>query len=168
MSPPFFPVGMEAMASGKQFHQLDAPLELRGLKLSFKKMNHPGACYSYLVEEGGRRFRYATDTERSADDFARTEENARFFKDADLAVIDAQYTLEEAINKYNWGHNAFSMAVDFAANWKIRRLVLFHHEPAYDDKKLYAIFRAAREYQKKMSIGDLEITLALEGLEIAL
>ncbi|MDR0389186.1 MAG: MBL fold metallo-hydrolase, partial [Spirochaetaceae bacterium] len=90
------------------------------------------------------------------------------FENADLIVIDSQYTLGEAIEKYNWGHSAFSMAVDFAANWSIKHMVLFHHDPTYDDRKLYNILQSARWYSDRMGIKGVTITLAREGLEIVL
>jgi ribonuclease BN (tRNA processing enzyme) len=98
----------------------------------------------------------------------KNEENTRYFHGADLIVLDCQYTLDEAIAKYNWGHSAFSLAVDFAANWGIKRMVMFHHDPAYTDRKLYNILQSARWYMERMNIKGIELTLAQEGLEIEL
>jgi phosphoribosyl 1,2-cyclic phosphodiesterase len=168
MSPPYFPVYIEAMGSKKIFHPINGPVDLEGVKISCKKMNHPGDSYSFLVEDGKRRFIYATDTELTAADFSKDEENTKFFKDADLIVIDCQYTLGEAIEKYSWGHSAFSMAVDFAANWGIKHMVLFHHDPTYSDHKLHNMLQSARWYLERMSIKGVELTLATEGLEIQL
>jgi phosphoribosyl 1,2-cyclic phosphodiesterase len=168
MSPPYFPVYIEAMGSKRGFHTLSEPVELEGVTISYKKMNHPGDSYSFLVEDGKRRFIYATDTELTAADFSKNQENTRFFKDADLIVIDCQYTLGEAIEKYSWGHSAFSMAVDFAANWGIKHMVLFHHDPTYGDHKLYNMLQSARWYLERMNIKGVELTLATEGLEIQL
>jgi phosphoribosyl 1,2-cyclic phosphodiesterase len=168
MSPPYFPVYIEAMGSKRIFHPLNGPIDLEGVKISCKKMNHPGDSYSYLVEDGKRRFIYATDTELTAADFSKNDDNTRFFKGADLIVIDCQYTLGEAIEKYSWGHSAFSMAVDFAANWGIRHMVLFHHDPGYSDHKLFNMLQSARWYLERMSIKGIELTLATEGLEIQL
>jgi phosphoribosyl 1,2-cyclic phosphodiesterase len=168
MCPPLFPVRMDTMGSKKAFHILDGPVTIGGLRISYKSMNHPGGCYSYLVTDGRHRVIYATDTELTAADFSKDEENSRFFKDADLIIIDCQYTLGEAIEKYNWGHSAFSMAVDFAANWSIKHMVLFHHDPAYGDHKLYNMLQSARWYLERMNIKGIELTLATEGLEITL
>ena len=62
-----------------------------------------------------------------------------FFQDADAIILDAQYTLGEAFEKYDWGHSSYSMAVDFAIEFGIKDLYLFHHEPLYDDKKMSSI-----------------------------
>ncbi|MDR2071996.1 MAG: MBL fold metallo-hydrolase, partial [Spirochaetaceae bacterium] len=95
-------------------------------------------------------------------------ENTGFFNQADCIVLDSQYTLGEAIEKYYWGHSAFSLAVDFAANWGIKQLILFHHDPTYDDRKLYNILQSARWYTERMGIKGIQISLAMEGMEINL
>ena len=168
MNTPYFPVKLESMASKKNFYRLESPLTIGGLSIRYKRMNHPGDSFSYMVSENGKRFIYATDTELSIADFMQNEENTGFFQGADLIVLDSQYTLGEAIDKYNWGHSAFSLAVDFAANWGIKRLVMFHHDPAYDDRKLYSIIQSARWYLDRMNIKGMELSLATEGLEISL
>ncbi|GHU15096.1 MBL fold hydrolase [Spirochaetia bacterium] len=168
MNPPYFPVNMESMACKKNFHPMDDRVILNGVTISRKKMNHPGDSWSFMVNDGRHRFIYATDTELSDADFLKNEENTAFFKDADLIVIDCQYTLGEAIEKYNWGHSAFSLAVDFAANWGIKHMVLFHHDPGYNDRKLYNILQSAKWYTERMNINGIKLTLATEGLEIRL
>jgi phosphoribosyl 1,2-cyclic phosphodiesterase len=60
------------------------------------------------------------------------------------------------------------MAVDFAANWNIKHMVLFHHDPTYGDHKLYNMLQSARWYLERMNIRGVELTLATEGLEIQL
>ena len=168
MCSPYFPVHLENMGAQKNFHLMEGPVKIGDLTIQCKKMNHPGDSYSYLVTEKGKRFIYATDTELTAPDFMKTEENTAFFQDADLIVSDCQYTLGEAIDKYNWGHSAFSLAVDFAANWNIKHMVMFHHDPTYNDRKLYNILQSARWYIERMNIKGIELTLAIEGLEISL
>jgi phosphoribosyl 1,2-cyclic phosphodiesterase len=168
MTSPYFPVHMESMGSKKDFHILSGPVNIGPVEITYKKMNHPGDSYSYKVREGNRSFIYATDTELSANDFQKIEENTGYFENIDLIVLDSQYTLGEAIEKYNWGHSAFSLAVDFAANWGIKRLILFHHDPTYDDRKLLNILQSARWYAERMGIKGIEISLAMEGMELEL
>ena len=168
MTSPYFPVHMESMASQKFFNTLSGTKELLGASISLRKMNHPGDSYSYKVDDGKHKFIYSTDTELSANDFIKNEENNLYFSDADLIVIDSQYTLGEAIDKYNWGHSAFSMAVDFVANWNIKHMVLFHHDPTYDDHKLFNILQSAKWYTERMNIKGMKLSLAMEGTEICL
>jgi len=168
MQAPCFPINMDSMNAKKHFHILSDSIQIGDIHIYYKQMNHPGSSYSYMLTDGKKRFIYATDTELSPNDFIRNDENAAFFGGADVLVIDAQYTLGEAIEKYNWGHSAFSLAVDFASNWGISKLLLFHHDPTYDDKKLFSILQSARWYIEHSAIKGLEVLLATEGMEITL
>ncbi len=165
---PCFPVPIEAMGAKKTFITLTDKIDLGQVSVSWRRMNHPGGSYAYAVTEGLKRVVYATDSELISDDFIRDDEHAAIFGGADIIIIDAQYTLGEAIEKYNWGHSAFSMAIDFASNWGIGKVVLFHHDPTYDDRKLYGIQQSARWYTDHMSIKGVEVMLAREGLELNL
>ena len=168
MASPYFPVRLESMACEKKFNTLSVPVTINGAEVSFRKMNHPGDSYSYRVNDGKHTFIYATDTELSANDFVKNDENTAFFSGADLLVIDSQYTLGEAIEKYNWGHSAFSLAVDFAANWKIAHMVLFHHDPTYDDNMLFNNLQSAKWYTERLNIKGIKLSLAMENTEIVL
>jgi phosphoribosyl 1,2-cyclic phosphodiesterase len=168
MKNPYFPVTLESIGSKRSFHRLTGPMTLNKVTITYRTMNHPGDSYSYRVDDGKHCFIYATDTELSTADFIQNRENSVFFRNADLIVLDSQYTLGEAIEKYNWGHSAFSLGVDFAANWGIKHLVLFHHDPNYDDKKLSHILQSARGYAERMNIKDIKISLAMEGMRITL
>jgi len=165
---PYFPVNINAMGAKKVFNLMENEVNICGCAISAKRMNHPGGSYAYCVNENGKRFIYATDTELTSGDFIKNDENTAFFMNADMIVIDCQYTLGEAIDKYNWGHSAFSLAVDFAANWSIKHMVMFHHDPTYDDQKLYGILQSAKWYLERMNIKGIELTLAFEGLEISI
>jgi phosphoribosyl 1,2-cyclic phosphodiesterase len=72
------------------------------------------------------------------------------------------------MDKYNWGNSAFNVAVDFAANWKIKHMVLFHYDPAYNDHKLYNILQSAKFYMEHMNIKGIKLSLAIEVMEIIL
>jgi phosphoribosyl 1,2-cyclic phosphodiesterase len=167
MKAPYFPITMDVMAAKKDFVVLSGdPVRIGGVTISYRAMNHPGGCYSYAIEEGGVRAIYSTDTELREEDFRKTPENEAYFKDADILVLDTQYTLGEAIEKYNWGHSSFSLASDFAATWGIKRLVLFHHEPSYSDLKVESIFKNASWYIEHLESKGIEVFLAREGLDI--
>jgi phosphoribosyl 1,2-cyclic phosphodiesterase len=168
MSSPYFPVHMQSMGSRKEFHLMEQDIIAGDMIVSYKKLNHPGDSYSFKVSDGKSSFIYATDTELSTDDFIKTDENAAYFENADLVVIDSQYTLGESIEKYNWGHSAFTMGVDFAAKWGVKHLVLFHHDPTYDDRKLFNLLQSAKWYAERLNVQGIKISLATEGMEIML
>ena len=167
MKPPYFPITMDVMSARQGIPRPGRRAgDVGGVEISYRAMNHPGGCYSYAIEEGGVRAIYSTDTELREEDFRRTSENRAYFQDADILVLDTQYTLGEAIEKYNWGHSSFSLASDFAATWGIKRLVLFHHEPSYSDLKIESIFKNASWYIEHLESKGIEVFLAREGLEI--
>lgn len=170
MVKPYYPVDWAAFTKNIEFFTLKGGKTetVEDLKISCAKMSHPGDSYSYRVEENGRSFVYATDVELRDEDFKPSYERNKVFKDADVLVLDSQYTVEEAARKPNWGHSAFCYAVDFAVAWNIKKLYLFHHEPTYDDRKLYSILESARWYSDYTTGGALKVYLAVEGMEIKL
>jgi len=167
MESPYFPVPLSYARAQLAFHQLEtAPVSVEGGSVYWKRMNHPGGCFSYRVTDGKIRVIYATDSELTQEDFKKDEVNKEFFEHADALILDSQYTLGEAVEKYNWGHSSFSLAVDFASEWGIKRLYLFHHEPLYDDKKIFNNLQSARWYYSHLGKSGLQIFLAEEGREI--
>ena len=169
MKPPYFPITMDLMPSKLIFHKLDSvPVQIGGVSINWRKMKHPGGSYSYRFQENGQVFIFSTDTELTERDFEKNDANSKYFQGAKLVAIDSQYTLGEAIEKYDWGHSSYSLAVDFAAEWGIEKLVLFHHEPKYEDKKMAQILKSAGWYKHHIdrNVDDMEILLAKEGLEI--
>ena len=146
----------------------DETLEIDGIKINSHKMRHPGDSYSFSFESEGKKFVYATDVELKTVDYQNTNAGESVFRNADVIVIDSQYTVEEVYRKENWGHSSFCYAIDFAVYWNIKKVYLFHHEPAYDDKKLNSILEAARWYAQYINHSDIEIYLAKESQEIVL
>jgi len=169
MKPPYFPITMETMQARMVFHQLhEEGIEIGPARVTYRKMQHPGGSYSYKVKSLEGSFIFSTDTELKPEDFARTRENREFYENTDILVIDSQYTLDEAIEKFDWGHSSYSLTVDFASEWKIDKLVLFHHEPLYNDNKMFSIEKSAGWYKSHLGTRNLDIHLAQEGLELTL
>ncbi len=170
MNQPYYPVPFGALTKKMNFMTLNpgAPINIGDTQIVCCPMSHPGTSYSYAVIENGKKFVFATDVELRSKDFDSSPIMERVFKDADCIVIDSQYTAEEAYRKQNWGHSAFCYAVDFAVHWGIKNVYLFHHEPTYDDKKLYSILQAARWYAQYIAHEDINIQLAKEDMEIQL
>lgn len=168
MKNPYYPVDFGAVAKRFSFHKIEEKQELKidDMLLSCIKMSHPGGSCSYSVSENGKKFVYATDVELKESDFIKSPERSAVFGNADALVFDSQYTVEESLRKTNWGHSAFCSAIDFAAAWNVKKLFLFHHEPTYDDRKLYKILDSARWYAKYAADGNVEVNLAVEGQKI--
>ncbi len=168
MRPPYFPVTMDAMQAELRFIRLRGTSTRVGdAVVSWMPMNHPGGSFAYKVVEGGRSVVFATDSEVTDREFQSRSENRDFFGETDLLILDSQYTLEESFTKFDFGHTAFTMAVNLAVEWQVRSLVLFHHEPRYDDRKVYGMLRRAQWHHQQLGAAPLTVYTAQEGLEIA-
>lgn len=166
---PYYPVTMEAMGSEKRYVPIpDGEFTIGSATIAWRRMKHPGGSISYKISEGDRSFIFSTDTELREKDFEKSPENRRFYEGADVLIMDSQYTLDEAIEKYDWGHTSYSLAVDFAAAWQIPKLGLFHHEPKYADNKIYSILNSAKWYLSHQEHSNIEIFLTTEGLELTI
>ena len=169
MRPPYFPVTMDAMQARLRFVQLkQAPVRIGGAEVSWMRMNHPGGSYAYRIREGGRSLVFATDSEVTDREFQGRSANRAFFAGTDLLILDSQYTLEESFSKFDFGHTSFTMAVNLAEEWKVRALVLFHHEPRYDDRKVHGMQRRAQWHLEQLGTSKLTILTAQEGMELKL
>jgi ribonuclease BN (tRNA processing enzyme) len=50
---------------------------------------------------------------------------------------------------------------------RVKHLVLFHHEPAYDDATIEAILRETRRFEElTRGTRPLEVSAAYDGLEV--
>ena len=173
METPYHPVGWDSFAADIHFRILsrNEKLPLGGAEIDWIRRNHPNGSISYRISEAGRSFIYSTDTELTPEDFQRTDKNVSYFQDADAIVLDAQYTLGEAIEKYNWGHSSYSLAVEFVREFAIRKLFLFHHEPLNSDAEMEGILRSAQWFDSRLEHKGgkyLEIDLAREGYDFEL
>lgn len=169
MRPPYFPVTMDAMPATLRFVYLQGDsVRLGAAEVRWKRMNHPGGAFAYKVTESGKSVIFATDSEVTDREFQQRAENRSFFEGADVLILDSQYTLEESFTKFDYGHTSYTMAVNLAAEWKVKKLVLFHFEPRYDDRKIWSIRRSAQWHGEQLGPGGPEIVAAQEGLEMAL
>ncbi|MFQ5825430.1 MAG: MBL fold metallo-hydrolase [bacterium] len=121
---------------------------------------HPkDGVFIFRVEVNGKSVVYATDTEGYAGGDARLID---FSKDAYLLIHDAQYDPEEYVDpnypKQGFGHSTYEMAATVAKEAGVKQLVLFHHDPWHDDKKIADMEAKAKEFFPNTTAGA-------EGLE---
>ncbi|MCP5515241.1 MAG: MBL fold metallo-hydrolase [Spirochaetales bacterium] len=167
MKPPYFPITMDLFSAKINYVVLPPEgISFGKAKLTYRGVNHPGGCFSYKVSENGRNFIFSTDTELREGDFIKNNDTCNFYNNTSMLVLDTQYTLDEAIDKYDWGHTSFSLGVDFAAEWRVEKLALFHHEPLYEDRKIYDILDKARWYAENLYNYSPQLLVAREGLEL--
>jgi phosphoribosyl 1,2-cyclic phosphodiesterase len=169
---PHFPVKLEKMGATFCFHLLreDEVLRLGGCEIRPFGQRHPDTSYSYRIDDGQAVVVYATDAEYRDLDEENLHRYVEFFCSADALIFDAQYSLREAFfEKDGWGHSTAFVGIDMAKQAAVKRLILFHHEPAYNDLALIELLETARLYKAQdPEQPTLEILLAYEGLELEL
>jgi phosphoribosyl 1,2-cyclic phosphodiesterase len=171
-SAPSFPVDFDQLPSTIEFVQLKPGerYDIAGMAVTAKLQAHSGDSFGYRFEHGGKSVVYSTDSEHKLEDLGETEGFASFFRDADLVIFDAMYSLAEAISvKEDWGHSSNIVGVELCQIAGAKRLCLFHHEPISDDEHLVGIWGETRRLEEITRSGTpLEILAAYDGLEIVI
>jgi phosphoribosyl 1,2-cyclic phosphodiesterase len=126
---------------------------------------HPGSVLLYRIDCGGQSVVYATDTEGYVGTDRRL---VAFARGADVLIHDAQYTREHyagllpgRLATQGHGHSTPEMACEVAEAADVGQLVLFHHDPAYDDD-------AVRDNEARAQALFPNAAAAYEGLAITL
>ena len=172
MDPPSFPVSFDVFRAAIDFVRLapDVPHDVAGVRVTLKHQHHAGDSYGYRFEKGGRTIVYSTDSEHQLTEPGELVAFTEFFRDADLVIFDAMYSLAEATSvKADWGHSSNIVGVELCQAAKVKELCLFHHEPALDDAALAKMLAETRRFEEITRGGaPLRISAAYDGLEIRL
>jgi ribonuclease BN (tRNA processing enzyme) len=184
----YWPVRHSELAAKIDYEELkETKIDLGGgLKVKTKYLNHPILCLGYRFEYKGKsivtafdhepyRNLFPTDpkdpsyNEEAAQDgeAAVKEENERtlnFYKGADILIHDTQYSAADFEKHLGWGHSSYDYAMFSATEAGVKKLVFFHHDPNYADKKLESIEKQYKNDAKSKT--SFELIMAREGLKI--
>lgn len=160
---PFFPVPFEDLRSHISFHRLEprCSLQINGMQITPYQLDHPDPSWGYRVEAGGKAYAHCVDTEGTRVSPAQLGPDVLLYRDADLMLFDAQYTLLEAVEKMNWGHSAAPIGLDIALRENVKRVLFAHHDPGASDEKIADAERQTRDY-----IQAYRENAALAGLKV--
>ncbi len=164
----YFPVPLGILRANVEFQPMPAGVwtQIGDARVYPHPMPHPlHGSFGYRVEHNGQSVVYATDAEYENMSVADTQDYIEFFRNADLLIFDAQYTLSDALDKAGWGHSSPLSGAEFAYRAGARRLALFHHDPAADDQAVYAGQKQAEAYLARRGCS-CQVVVASEGLEI--
>ncbi|HSE95791.1 MAG TPA: MBL fold metallo-hydrolase [Methylomirabilota bacterium] len=169
---PSFPVDFAQLGASIEFVPLEPGrgYDIGGLHVTAKRQRHSGDSYAYRFERDGKTLVYSTDSEHKLEDTAATREFVEFFRDADLVIFDAMYSLADAVSiREDWGHSSNVVGVELCQLARVKHLCLFHHEPVHDDDRIAAILRETRRLEEiTRRDHPLRVSAAYDGMEIAL
>jgi phosphoribosyl 1,2-cyclic phosphodiesterase len=166
-----FPVTADRLPSNTQCitEGVMAFLRQHGFCISQIATNHPGCSSGYRIEKQGRSVVYLTDNELEPP-YAKTtsfEAFVQFCRYADVLIHDAQYLEGDMPHKHGWGHSLVSQVRELAAAARVKRLVLFHHDPERTDDELDLIQEETHAWLQQRD-PSMWCTAAFEGLVIDL
>jgi len=166
MESTYFPVPFSKLPSNIEIEELrDFNFAVGNTLVRAQRANHPGFCVGYRLFSPDGLICFFPDTEPrpGGDDCEMIE----FIRDADVLILDSQYSHAEYHRHTGWGHGCVEDSVALALRANVKKLVLFHHDPSHDDRFMDDLVRHARALVKKQR-GKLRVEAAREGLAIQL
>lgn len=168
MGPPYFPIRVSDLPGEVTFH--DAPtgsFAIGDATVTVRPVPHVGATNGYRVESGGATVVYISDHQQpGAGNMHVDPAVVELCSSADLLIHDAQYRAEDFATKATWGHCTVEYAVAVAASAGVRRLALFHHDPAHDDAELDSMLMLAQDVARGTCVE--EVLISAEGMSIVM
>ncbi len=168
----YFPIGLDEVNAEVHYHDLvEGVFEVGDATIRTQYLNHPALTLGFRIEADGATVVYASDHEPHDAALAggtlprlgtADARHADFLADADVVVHDTQYDAAGYAAKVGWGHSTMEYAVALAGAARVRRLVLYHHDPQRDDDGVDDLLRRARALAATDGVG-LEVDAAAEG-----
>ncbi|MDZ7343797.1 MAG: MBL fold metallo-hydrolase [candidate division KSB1 bacterium] len=175
--PYYFPVRLQEMDAEITFEYLNEGrrFSIGDFQVACKRLHHPGDSFAYRITEGDKSRVIATDAEYKELDAESLQPYVEFYRNANLLVFDAQYTLKDVFQKMDWGHSSSFIGVDISLLANVSKLVLTHHDPSYNDEKMTDILEkteafkreALKQSREKLPAARLDVMMAYEGLELS-
>ena len=147
MSEKFFPIQLSELRAKLHFYCIDenTPIRIGPLTIHSHRAHHPSTTYCLKITTPHQTIGYASDNEMfknyhgdlmhaPADD-----DLVPFFTGCDLLIHEAQYFLEEYLQKVGWGHSSVSNAAALVQKAHIKRWLVTHHDPKHTDDELHSL-----------------------------
>jgi phosphoribosyl 1,2-cyclic phosphodiesterase len=170
LSAPLFPVSVTQLPANITFHDAPPSWNIGSAVIRAINVAHQGSTIGLRIEEGDRSLAYIPDHEPGLGIDLRSlgPEWVSGFEvahDADVLLHDAQYTETEYPSHVGWGHSSIDQVLTFAHMARVKRVVLFHHDPLHTDVDLEALLERAAQLWDGPAQA---VELAYEGMEIEL
>ncbi len=182
----YFPVQLNELKAKISFRPVrEETLQVFDAALSSLYVNHPTFAVGYRLSVGNRSVVYISDNEPFDREVARSLKNvdktivARylavkgdpnqrvfdFARGADVLIHDTTYTPEEYVNHVGWGHSHYLFSLKVADEARVKKLVLFHHDPSHADDKVEEIHQKCLKEIRTRNY-HFECIAAAEGEEL--
>jgi phosphoribosyl 1,2-cyclic phosphodiesterase len=163
--PPLFPVSVDELPGSVNFHDTaDSEFSIGGYNVMARLVPHLGPTLGFRVEWQGHSIAYLSDHQQPFDgSYSAAPGALELVEGVDLLIHDAQYTPPEFKVKATWGHCTIDYAVWLAMQAGVKRLALFHHDPARRDDDLDDLLRCAVEAGARRGV---DVIAAAEGLVV--
>jgi phosphoribosyl 1,2-cyclic phosphodiesterase len=174
MGPPYFPVRVADLPGDLHFHEVEeTEFAIGDVGITVRSVPHIGPTNGYRIERDGVAVVYVSDHQQPHDGSLTVPDAVlELCEGADLLIHDAQYTAADFAEKATWGHCTADFALAVASEAGVRKLALFHHDPAHDDLMVDSILLETREKATaKAGHGrhnPLEVIAAAEGVTLSL
>jgi phosphoribosyl 1,2-cyclic phosphodiesterase len=169
-APPSYAVEFDKFPATIEFVTLEPgrTVDIAGFAVTPQRQPHAGDSFGYRFTRGAKTVVYSTDCEHKYLQLDNSYPFVEFYRDADLLIFDAMYSLEDQISvKEDHGHSSNIVAVELAQMAHVKRLALFHHEPAYDDEMIdQEVAGAIRFEEISRRSHRVEVLAAYDGLEL--
>ena len=162
--------GQEVISFVAGWHPSNSGLTEKDLHYNFHK---DYGVQGYIIEVEGKKIVFSTDMEfrykrinNKVIKFSEDETQIRVHqfiqaaKDADLLIMDGQYTQQEYEKVRGYGHSTINGVYEIALAAKAKKLLITHHKPGRSDTELLKISR------KLNRRSNLEVILAKQGLQL--
>lgn len=169
--PEFFPVQLDEMGADFTFRLITEGQhhDLGGVVVRTTQLDHPGGSFGYRLEYGGKSLVYATDVEIREFKAETLDRYIDFFAETDVLIFDSQYSLEDSVNRQDWGHSSSMIGAEIAAEANAKTFLMFHHEPTASDDALERSLETTRAYLKQTAPDvHCAVHIAREGLALTL
>ncbi|MBI5475519.1 MAG: MBL fold metallo-hydrolase [Ignavibacteriales bacterium] len=182
----YFPVQLNELKATLNFRPVgEEEFSVFEANVKSTYLNHPTFAMGYRITHAGKSIVYISDNEPFdrnvaqkirnvekfiVDKYSRSKKEPNqlvfdFVQNADLLIHDATYTPEEYVDRVGWGHSHYLFALKVAAEGRVKKLVLFHHDPAHNDEKIDEILKKCKKEIKNRKY-KFDCVAAFENLEL--
>ena len=170
-SSPGFPIQFDMLGADIEFVPLEPghAYNVGNLTVTAKPQYHEGDSFGYRFEGDGKSIVYSTDSEHRQEAKEEWDDFVEFFKDADIVIFDAMYSLADAASvKQDWGHSSNIVGVELCHRAGVKHYCMFHHKPIYNDATISQILSETLRYEEIHDGGPMKVSSVYDGMEIEL